>query len=146
MFGEHAYGFAAALGILLVIAWVAAVCIALLCQSVWNWIDDGARPITHNPVMRRVMAWLGYSPYDGGYWYMRLRDRHLADGILAFFTVLGSCLALPICIVAALDFYPVTLTAFTLYLLAHSARFSRRLLKRLDKHLADPHAHKESHE
>lgn len=133
-------GLALILGLALCMLWIFVAIGSSVWCWVWAWIDDAEAP-KENRLMAFIMIKRGYTRRDSEC-YPWEKDRSLSDGSGAFYIPLVALTVAPSFIVVAFLLYPVTIGAFTLYLLARLARFARRHKKLFDKHIADPDAHK----
>lgn len=148
----NAFPIAGGLGVILAIGWIASLLLCQLWNWVWAWIDD-AKPSSHNPLVAKVMQWMGYEKDDGVYSYKKAKETvqltystytsySHSDGEKGFFLPLLILFTGPIIILLAIAIYPVTIGIATAFALARLARFARRHKKLFDKHIKDPEAHK----
>lgn len=135
------FGLAVGLGLLLGLGWVALYVLSWVWAWSWAWIDDSKAPKA-NPLISFVMRRMGWKELDGGCFVYEKGCHEWSDGASGFFYPLLALLFLPTLAVTAVTFYPVTLAAVTLLLMARLARFARRHKKLFDKHIKDPDAHK----
>jgi len=138
----NAYGIAFIVGILLSTCWFATYLLGWYVQWLWSWIDDskvGRVSAVNSYVFGKLF---GYEESDSRAWNYKERcGLYYSDGIVAFFMVAFSLLFLPLLVVAASDFYHVTITVLVAAAVAWVARFSRRHKKLFDKHVNDKEAH-----
>jgi hypothetical protein len=116
--------------------------LVILGGKIWRhalgWIDDSEAG--RNPVLDFFARLRGWKPSESLYG-QRWVDRKGSDQHDAAFLPIFGVIWAPISIYLTVRFYPVLLTALTLFAVAHVARFARRHKKLFDKHLKDPSAH-----
>lgn len=140
---EHRFAVAVVMGVLLAILFVLALLAASVWRLVWNWVDEGEKPIERNQILAWLYARAGYKPFGFGYTFTKKNGRP-TDGAPAWMLPCLGLLLGPTIVLTLFVLYEVTLAALVLYVVAHTARFARRTMKALKKHIADPSAHKEA--
>lgn len=143
---EHRFALAVAMGVLLAILFALVLLAASIWKLVWNWIDEGESPIKRNQIVEWLYRRAGYEPadkYSGGYKFINKKGR-FTNGEPAWMLPFVGLLLGPTIVLTLFVLYEVTLAVVVLYVVAHTARFARRTSKALNKHAADPHAHKEA--
>lgn len=139
--------FAFAMGVALAVGWALLLLLTGIWQKVWRWVDDDQSPENPNYFIAKVMTWLGFTGDRASNIYPWQRNggdssNDISGGGRAFWYPLLALLVAPLMAALCIRFYPVALTAGTLYLVARLARFARRHKKLFDKHIKDPEAHK----
>lgn len=144
----NAYCIAASAGVVIFAMWILAYILCWVGQWAWAWIDDSEVEGTNKLVKFLAMKVFGYGFFHAGR-YRRFTDSddyykecRATDGEGPFFLSALLTALLPLAIVMAVDFYPVTIGIVTAIGLAMLARFSRRVKKQFDAHAKDKDAHK----
>lgn len=135
------FAIAGVIGFLLALGWIA---INILCWAwnwIWAWIDDSepqkSGAIIHFLAMRR-----GFKIHKSEYFKYRSDDGYYSNGWAELLLPMVILFFGPAIFLLGFLLYPLTLSAFGLYLTARLARFARRHKKLFDKHVKDPDAHK----
>lgn len=133
--------FSALAGVALCVLWWLILIAERAWNKVWSWIDDAKRKPSY--LINRWCELNGYKKDNYSSYNPWRNDKGSSAGNdYGVFGPVPYLLFAPIVLALALWFYPVAIAAFTLYLLARLARFSRRLSKRFELHEKDPEAHK----
>lgn len=129
-------------GIILSLGWFSLLIACRFWSWVWSWIDDSDTP-KYGVITLKVMKILGFEKSDrwSAYEFTDSAGND-SDGAIAIYLPAFILLVSPFLIVLGVTLYPVTLSAFGLYLTARLARFARRHKKLFDEHVKDKSAHK----
>jgi len=120
--------------------------VSLLVQWVWSIIDETPMG-KYNWFVHALCIMWGYkltgNSRDGSGIYTYVKPKGgSSDGEVPCFITVGVLAVLPSLMLAAVQFYTVTLIVCTVLGVIFLARFSRRTFKRLVKHEGNPNAHR----
>lgn len=129
------------LGFGLALLFCLLIALSYYLQCAWKWInDDPSRP-RHNVVLMWMVKPFGFSPRkDKGYEKPGKHKEY--DGFDVFWYPAVALILTPVTIAFTWFFYPITIAICLLFIMAHMARFGLRMKKVMQKHMADPDAHK----
>jgi cobalamin synthase len=142
---DKRFGCALVLGLVLVALFAAVLLAASIWRLAWNWVDEGESPILENQILAWLYRRVGLkTPEKYSAYKFKTKSGKDSDGWQAWTFPALALLFGPIAVVTVITLYQLSITLLTVYVVAHTARFGRRTMKALKKHVSDPHAHKEA--
>lgn len=130
------------IGVFIFLGWIAAYILCWGAQRTWAWIDD-SKVGEHNKMIELLARLWGYKRAGGCYSYEHKTTYKRSDGDGPFFITGVSVALVPLLVVCAFTFYPVTIGVLTSLALAFLTRMARRHKKLFDKHVTDKDAHQQ---
>ena len=111
-----------------------------LFQIVWAWIDDGV--VGHRNIF---IKWLclksGYRVRDSTVFPYYTKSGELSEGVGPFLIAVICFFLTPFFIFACFRFLFIPITILIVALIAHVCRYTRRISKKMTKHLKDTKIH-----
>lgn len=117
-------------GVGLAFLYLATIALSAIIIALLAWIDDDRNP-----------SYLITARIAEGYWYSRIPPHEEELRIAAGFGSFLLTILIPLIIKALILYYPVPLFIIGIMTLAHLARFTRRLNKKLKAHVENKEIH-----